>query len=213
MRSGAAEPTTVKEMLRAARGLVFDFDGTLVDSNPIKRKAFEACFEGFPKREEILSYCLNHHPIPRGEKFRHVIEDILAMPYTSEWERKLNQRFEELTTTQIVQAPALQGVEPFLRRAQRSHRCAVLSSTPHEILCAILRRRGWAELFYVIRGAPVVKEDWLKEFARDQSFPPPNLIFFGDTAEDAASAKEAGCGFIQVDTHFDFSRCTDALHS
>ena len=50
----------------SAKALVFDFDGTLVDSNAIKWKAFEACFDRFPdRREEILSYCRgNNHTKP-----------------------------------------------------------------------------------------------------------------------------------------------------
>lgn len=53
---------TVAELIREARALVFDFDGTLVDSNAIKRRAFERCFSEFPDRlEEIMRYCGRYH--------------------------------------------------------------------------------------------------------------------------------------------------------
>lgn len=77
----------VAEIVRQARALVCDIDGTLVDSKSIKWRAFELRFGEFPDGlEEILPYCRGHHHIPRGEKFRYVNERILGLPFTSEIE-------------------------------------------------------------------------------------------------------------------------------
>ena len=187
-------------LLSSAKMLVFDFDGTLVDSNRIKQRAFETCFAGpefAGRRAEILSYCAGHHHTPRGEKFRHVYEGILGRPYTPEAEKRLHDCFERETTAEIIRAPEIPGASEFLAEVRASHRTAVLSSTPHPILLTILERRGWAGRFDRIQGAPVDKAEWLRQLqARGLSM--DQILFFGDSPEDAQSAQKAGCRFLKV---------------
>ena len=187
------------DVLRSARALVFDFDGTLVDSNPIKRQAFERCFaDAGERREEILAYCLSHHHTPRGEKFRHVYERILGRPYTEEVAADLHERFEAATTRQIIDAPEIPGAGAFLQRVHGRYVTALLSSTPQETLLDILARRGWGGWFGAVQGAPVHKASWLKAFRRGRGLEGRDVVFFGDTQEDAAAADEAGCFFLRV---------------
>lgn len=187
------------DMLRRARALVFDFDGTLVDSNPIKFLAFARCFaDAGERREEILAHCLSHHHTPRGEKFRHVYERILAQPYTEAVSRRLHEQFEAATTEAIIRAPEMPGVTAFLRALARGCVRALLSSTPHEVLLRILDGRGWRPLFDVVQGAPVDKTGWLRAFQAERGLAGVEVVFFGDTDEDEAAAREAGCAFIRV---------------
>lgn len=191
--------TTALALVRAARALVFDFDGTLVDSNPIKWRAFEACFAEFgERRDEILDYCLGHHAVPRSDKFRHVYEHIVKLPYTAGTEASLHERFLALTTAQIAAAPEIPGAARFLAWARRRHLTALLSSTPHETLLDILGRRGWSELFAAVRGAPVAKGAWLSAWRERHGLGGPEVVVFGDTAEDAEAAAVAGCAFVAV---------------
>ena len=186
-------------VVEQASALIFDFDGTLVDSNPIKRQAFRRCFEDFPNHlGQILDYCYANNHIPRWEKFRYVYEKLLKLPYTDQVESNLLRRFELETTEQIIAAPALPGAEEFLKRACITHSLGILSSTPQEILLEILRRRGWVNLFEWIQGAPVHKARWLTRFQLEQGFPGHQVLFFGDTPEDEQSAQESGCSFVRI---------------
>lgn len=189
----------IGEMVRGARALVFDFDGTLVDSNGIKWRAFEACFADVGERRgEVLAYCRGHHHVPRGEKFRHVYENILGRPYTADVAAALDARFAGATTGQIVTAAEIPGAGRFVHAVARHHLTALLSSTPHEVLLSIVAARGWRESFTTVRGAPVDKAAWLGEFAEAHRLAPSAVLFFGDTAEDARAAERAGCGFVAV---------------
>ena len=106
---------TLRDVVRQARALLFDFDGTLVDSNRIKEEGFESVFSEFPKqREAILAHCRERVSAPRWEKFRWVVERILQAPYTPEVERALSERYERLTTYRIVAAPEVPGARRFL---------------------------------------------------------------------------------------------------
>jgi len=44
----------VINQISQAQALILDFDGTLVDSNPIKLKAFDLCFEKYGDRMDEI---------------------------------------------------------------------------------------------------------------------------------------------------------------
>lgn len=189
----------VAALLARARALVFDFDGTLVDSNEIKFRAFEQCFERFPQHAEAIRvYCRNHHHTPRREKFRHITERILGRAYTPEADADYHTQFDAATTRQIIAAPEIPGASRFIAEAARHRVTALLSSTPHAVLLDILERRGWQGLFQEVRGAPVEKAVWLRAFRERLGLDKPSVVYFGDTEEDARAAAEASCSFIAV---------------
>lgn len=188
-----------REIWDEAQVIVFDFDGTLVDSTDIKWRAFETIFEEFPDHlEEITNYCRGFNHTPRDVKFRYVCETILTESYTAERATLLHDNFEKITTEAIVRAPEIPGAEEFLFRAKERYETVVLSSTPHDILIDILERRGWMELFDHYQGAPVNKASWLTRFQVSREFKHSEIVFFGDMPEDAASARSVGCHFIGV---------------
>jgi len=182
-----------------ARAIVFDFDGTLVDSNPIKWRAFDLCFEEFPEHRAVIGgYCRGNNHTPRGDKFRHVYERILGLPYTKDVDAILHRRFEAATTQAIIAAPAIAGAERFLAVARDRGATALLSATPQTVLERIVGGRGWRRYFGVIRGAPVDKIEWLNSFRRQRGLDGEAVVVFGDSEEDAVAAAEAKCAFIGV---------------
>jgi len=187
------------ESLRRASTLVFDFDGTLVDSNAIKWRAFDRCFAQFPEhRAEIQAYCHATHHAPRWEKFQHVYEHIVGLAYTPEIGAQLSAQFDRDTTADIIAAEEISGVTCFLSLMGAQRLMGLLSNTPHEILLHILEQRGWRSWFALVQGAPVHKAGWLVELKAKQALAEQDLIFFGDTPEDAQAADEAGCLFVGV---------------
>lgn len=198
MKVGAAGSEVV-DVVRRAKALVFDFDGTLVDSNSIKWQAFEICFANFPdRREQIIAYCRENNHTPRGDKFRYVYEQVLGLPYTLEVATMLHQRFAAETTHHIIEAPEIPGASQFLKAIKHSHLTALLSTTPHMTLLHILERRGWRPFFKVIRGAPINKVDRLQGLLRKRRLDKEEVVFFGDTPEDGRAAQAANCTFVAV---------------
>jgi len=189
----------VADTVTRARALVFDFDGTLVRSNEIKWRAFELTFGEFPERmDKIRAYCRDHHHTPRDVKFRHVWESVLGLVYTPEVTARLHARFDAATTLQIIAAPAVEGAERFLAEARPGLLTALLSSTPQPVLERIVLARGWRERFDAIQGAPVDKAAWLEGYRLQHRLGPGDVLMFGDSVEDAAAARAAGCQFVAI---------------
>jgi len=73
----------VISLLKESKALVFDLDGTLVDSNEIKWEAFEKTFSQYPNQlNKIMEYCKSYNHTPRDKKFCHIYENILGLEYT-----------------------------------------------------------------------------------------------------------------------------------
>lgn len=189
----------VGDILRRCRALVFDFDGTLVDSNDIKWRGFEVAFADFPEHMgKIMAFCRDYHHTSREEKFRYVYEKILGLAFTPEIGVSLQERFAAATTRQIIEAPETPGATRFLGVVACNRLTALLSSTPHQVLLRILAERVWREYFGIVRGAPVDKGTWLEAFREKHKLQKEEIVFFGDTAEDAGAARAAGCTFVAV---------------
>ena len=172
--------------------LVFDFDGTLVDSNAIKINAFAKCFSEYEDRlEDIMSYCRENHHTSRFEKCRHVFTHILKLPYTKDLEKKLLTRYENETTEQVIAASEIAGALAFVAKSAERGPLAILSSTPHDVLLTLLKKRRIDPYFQVIQGSPVIKADWLGRLEK-------TALFFGDTKEDRCAAEKAGVPFVGV---------------
>ncbi|MBI2870547.1 MAG: HAD family hydrolase [Candidatus Omnitrophica bacterium] len=194
-----ANACDARTLIRRAKALVFDFDGTLVDSNDIKWRAFELCFSDFPERlTEIMAYCRSNPHLPRGEKFRVIYESILDLRYTDEIDKGLEGRFNHLTLQPIVDAPEIRGASHFLREVSRTRMTAVLSSTPTPIVNQIVEARGWRSYFMEVQGAPVKKGKWLSECRSRYGLYGEEIIYFGDTSEDRKAAEEGECLFVGV---------------
>lgn len=178
---------------------IFDFDGTLVDSNQIKLEAFDTCFSDYlDAYPEIVSYCHSNHHTPRWVKFRHVYENIMKLTYTPKIERDLHHRYESVTTQAIIKAQEIKGATKFLKTVTSKLPAALLSSTPHEVLIQILDGRKWRSYFRYVQGAPIKKSDWILALRERLGLSNDEVVFIGDTAEDAESAKTANCPFVAV---------------
>src|SRR5688572_3702942 len=113
---GTDSGESLRHAIQTSKGVVFDFDGTLVASNEIKRRGFDFVFAAYPDRmAEIRAYCHNFNHTVRGDKFRHVTERILGQKYTPELEKQLHERYADFTTQSVAAAPEIPGALAFVR--------------------------------------------------------------------------------------------------
>lgn len=179
--------------------MVFDFDGTLVDSNKIKISAFASCFADYPQHlDVIMEYCSGHHHTPREVKFRHVFENILRKPFSADRKANLLKQYAQETTNKVIAAEEIEGATAFVKKIREQKRIALLSSTPHSVLLYILQERGLRDLFDMVQGAPVDKTNWLRALKGKENLENEEVLFFGDAREDYYSAQKADIPFVAI---------------
>ena len=187
--------------------IVFDFDGTLVQSNEIKTWAFGKLYEKYGEDfvRQVTDYHLKHTGISRFIKFRHCQEHLLGLTYTDELGKHLSHNYSQLVFDSILQAPYVEGVLKFLEKYYLKVTLFVASGTPEAELRKIIFRRGMSRYFSNVYGSPATKKAILRLILSTDGWRPERGLIGGDSIVDLEGAQCTKIDFIGVDLSKDLS--------
>lgn len=179
----------------------FDFDGVILDSVPIKTRAFGELFAGYGAtvRQQVVDYHLEHGGLSRFEKFRYYFREVLHEPLPEEELERLGRRFTELTMAMLLAAPFIPGAEAVLADLKASGVPAVVASgTPQDDLDRILHERGLRPCFAEAHGSPKSKAAIVEEVCSRYGAGPGDCVFVGDAMTDHDAARTFPMPFLGV---------------
>lgn len=181
--------------------IVFDFDGTLIDSNQLKYDAFFSLFPSDDFYKRIVTDVLN---IFFEESRFFILREILKRTENIE-ETGIESKIKELATkySNIVLQGAKTikekpGAEEVLIFLSKNYKLYLSSTTPDGDLKEIVKYRGWSSYFCDIFGFPNEKVASLYEIIRRESIHPHEILVVGDGESDRISANKIGCRFYYV---------------
>ena len=176
--------------------LVFDFDGTLVESNKIKKTSFFRIASQIPDGVKAMAAVYRTNGLTRQEIWKLWITEMgLDM---SHYDRFLDQYSSEVDEL-VAKAPAIEGAIELLHHLKTISVKAFLSSaTPEKNLKAIVSKRGWSAFFEGIYGSPRRKDETLLDAVLPLADAPEFIAVVGDGEDDRLAAEQIGCHFFPV---------------
>jgi phosphoglycolate phosphatase len=176
------------------RCVVFDFDGTLVLSNEIKREGFFTVARRFADGESNIERIL-----------RQVDGDRVAiLTAFAELEGVANANelidcYTRWCEDRIVACPERSGASEALDQMRRAGLQIHLSSaTPVDSLTAIVQRRYPPDTFDGIHGGHAQKPAVLRSLVSQHVRQPTEMLCVGDGIDDCDAAAAVGCRFVGV---------------
>jgi phosphoglycolate phosphatase len=189
------------------RAIVFDFDGTLVESNQIKYDVYFELFPSDSRHARIIRDVLSES----FEQTRYVIlEEILRRlgvgdhAHVRREVNKLAERYNDIVLAGAKTCPERPGAEKALRRLASVYPLYLSSTTPQVSLEEIIRFRKWDGYFRAVFGYPHEKTETLRRIMALEKAHCDQVLVVGDGESDRKSAAESGCPFAQVTEAFDF---------
>jgi phosphoglycolate phosphatase len=193
----------VAEDLRI-RCVAFDFDGTLVDSNAVKRKAyFEAARREDPSGQLVAAVLAERPEGDRHEVLRAVAQraaeaGLLDPRGMEETAARLIAAYTALVEAGQAERPERTGATSALLALGATHHLYVNSATPVDSLRRAVTRRGWAGRFRDVLGRPPDKIANLHLVLAREEMVPGEVAMVGDQQRDLAAARAVGCAFVAV---------------
>jgi phosphoglycolate phosphatase-like HAD superfamily hydrolase len=184
----------------------FDFDGTLVDSNAIKRQAFFDVLAHVDPDGETVAHVLDVvQPGDRFDIMRELAQRLGdrdtgaaaggASELATDWADAYTRRCEEA----VSKCPEIPGTAAALDwLAARRLPLYVNSATPETPLKRVLDLRSLTPHFRLCLGRPADKCENLATICADARVAPRELLFVGDGEDDRSAALEFGCRFCAV---------------
>lgn len=200
------------------RCVVFDFDGTLVASNQIKRQTFMDIAKTHDE-EALMVDILNTNPGDRHSIFDMFAErstKAIAAGSVSSLSAAMVAEYTDRCEQSISECPEVPGASDLLAQLESLGIIKSLNSaTPTQALFAILRRRGWLDKFALMLGGPSTKAENLDTIAAEFGLDQSEILMVGDKRVDQIGAAEFGCHFVAlVRSESDFEEpLPRALHS
>ncbi len=181
--------------LSSTKLVVFDFDGTLVQSNAIKRTALYEVVAHIEGAADILDELLQVSPrLDRYGIFSELakrVDGINSEGACSTYTRLCHER--------ILAGDEVPGAFELMKALYDAGRvCMVNSSTPQAPLRDLIEQSRFALLVRATYGTPGGKLHNLKQAMASAGAQPNQTVMIGDGEDDRMSGELAGCAFIGV---------------
>jgi len=188
------------------RCVAFDFDGTLADSNEIKRRAFFDVIGEYDPDGGVVAEVLDR--IKPGDRYdvARCVADLLrergrlnADEDPESLSRDWADGYTKACETGVAACPEIPGAASALTWLEREGIPRYIdSATPEAPLRRVLELRGMTARFAGIFGGPAGKVEILHKIAAHAGCSREALLFVGDGDDDREAAEAFGCPFLGV---------------
>ena len=180
--------------------LIFDCDGVILDSNPLKSRAFaDALPDESPELVKLfVEYHKQHGGISRYEKFEHYFTDIQNCPDAENKISKALLSFASIVKKGLLECDYVPGIQEFLKRQAASEMPMFVASGSDEIeLQGVFLSRDILKYFKEVYGSPTSKIENTAKVIQEIGVQKKGC-FFGDSRYDYEAANKFALDFVYV---------------
>jgi len=191
--------------------VVFDYDGTLIDSKQVKVRNYRDAIMGIfsppvERSRDIDESCLRNMGANRFVQLDDTLR-ILGMGASEEQRENWSRLYSALNRKTIPSVAEFPSVRRLLRGLQEAgYSLFAASGILEEEFLHELEERGLSGYFLEAKGGD--KEAFLISLM-DRGFGP--ILFVGDTIYDQRTAEQVGVSFFRIDTEEDVRKLESRL--
>lgn len=177
---------------RNIKNIIFDFDGVILDSIPVKTEAFRKLFEKYPIDivNKFIEFHLENGGMSRYEKIRYFFEELLNKNIDDEQVLYYTNLYSELTKEELAdQKYLIKEVIDFIQNNDQKYNMHIASGADENDLKYICDKLDLTQYFLTINGSPIKKREIVKNILNINNYEKDETILIGDSINDYYAAK------------------------
>ena len=174
------------------KNIIFDFDGVILDSVPVKTEAFRKLFENYPqdKVNQLIEYHLVNGGKSRYVKIKYFFNEILKQDISENEILQYAQKYSKLTKQELSNKKYLiEDTLNFIMNNHKNYNMHIASGADENDLKYICDRLGLEKYFLSINGSPMIKGIIVQEILEQNNYLREETILVGDSINDYEAAK------------------------
>ena len=177
--------------------ILWDFDGVLMDSMPVRDKGFELVLKDYPREQldQLMKYHRMNGGLSRYVKFRYFFEHIRGESVTEQQVMSLSATFSELMRKELTDASRLiVDSLNFVKRRHTELPMHIVSGSDGAELRYLCGELDISKYFQSIHGSPTPKTKLVKDVI--QGYDCDACLLIGDSVNDYDAAMANGIHFV-----------------
>lgn len=173
------------------KNILWDFDGVILNSMPIRDYGFRNIFEHYPK--EIVEKFIKYHRINGGlsrfHKIKYFYNTLLYKDISEEQIQEYAVKFtiimkEELTNKKYL----IQESVDFIKSNYKKYNFHIVSGSEHHELNYLCKKLDVSEYFLSINGSPTPKKELIRNLLEKEKYKKEETVLIGDSINDYEAA-------------------------
>jgi len=174
------------------KNIIFDFDGVILDSVPVKTEAFIKLFQDYEKQyiDKLVEYHLKNGGKSRYLKIQYFFEDILGQSIKENTINEFAIKYSQLTKEELSNKKYLiTDTIEFIKLNYTKYNLHIASGADKKDLKYICDNLDLTKYFLSINGSPTVKSEIVREILKNYDYKREETILIGDSINDYEAAK------------------------
>lgn len=179
--------------------ILWDFDGVILDSMPIRSDGFIEVLKNFPEDEvnDLLDYHLRNGGLSRYVKFRYFFEEIRGEKVSDGKVQEMANSFSEVMRQMLVNPSLLINDSlDFIREYCESVPMHIVSGSDGNELRFLCEALEISKYFQSINGSPTPKKELVRTLLKEHNYAKDNVVLIGDSLNDYEAAADNDIGFL-----------------
>lgn len=174
------------------KNILFDFDGVILDSMPIRDYGFKKIFECFD--DDLVSQLLDYHNenggLSRYVKIKYFYNEILDEEILEEKINSYASHFSKIMKKELINKKHLiVDTLEFIEDNFKKYNLHIVSGSDERELQYLCKKLEIDEYFQSINGSPIEKNKLVESVLLDNKYLVEETILIGDSVNDCVAAE------------------------
>ena len=186
-------------MFEKYKVILWDFDGVIMDSMPVRSNGFAAVLKNYPVDQvsQLMDFHNQNGGLSRYVKFRYFFETIRGEFITEEEVQSLADSFSEIMLNSLVNKELLiQDSVAFIEANSDKYEMHIVSGSDGVELNKICDALDLSKYFKSINGSPTPKNQLVASLIGNNNYDKSNIVLVGDSINDLDAANTNGISFV-----------------